>query len=169
MVLSLYNQCPVCFHNCLDFKQVLLAEFGGMPVPASVKRECLARSANRARQFSRRWDATDHSFKMREDDIPNGFLKEEIVKHGRRHLIFATEEQLRLLRKARSWYIDLTFKFCQLPFKQLLTISTFVSAEDDAKQLPLVFALMSGDAKKDYRKVNMLNKALLYYCVHACS
>ena len=36
---------------------------------------------------------------------------------------------------------------------QLLTVNAFVRSEDHAKQVPLVFALMSGKKKKDYRAV----------------
>ena len=124
-----------------------------MPSPVSLKPECLARTANRARQMSRPRDPKDLVFEIEEDHIPAAFLRADIVKQGKRHLIFATEEQIRLLSKAKSWYIDEIFKFCQYPFKQLLTISTFVTGEDDAKQVPLAFILMSGSEKKDYRKV----------------
>lgn len=125
-------------------------------MPCSLKPECLARTANRVRQFSRPRDPTNLVFEVQEDHIPADFLKGDIIKQGRRHLIFATDEQLRLLRKAKSWYLDETFKFCQHPFKHVLTISAFVRSEDDAKQVPLVFILMSGSEKKDYRKVNVL-------------
>ena len=132
-----------------------------MPVPSLVNPDCLARTANRARQFSRPRDPTDLVFEVEEDHIPAEFLRGDIVKQGRRHLIFATKEQTLLLIKAKSWYIDVTFKFCQHPFKQLITISAFVSSDDDAKQMPLVFVLMSGSEKKDYRKVSMINMTVL--------
>ena len=150
------------FNYRLDFDQVLQAELGGMPLPSSLKPECLARTANRARQFSRPRDPTSLVFEVQEDHIPADFLKGDVIKHGGRHLIFATGEQLRLLRKAKSWYIDQTFKCCQHPFKQLLTISAFVCSEDDAKQVPLAFVLMSGSEKKDYRKVNVCIYLFIY-------
>ena len=89
--------------------------------------------------------------------IPEEFLKGDVLKHGKRHLIFATEEQLQLLWKAKSWYIDQTFQCCPRKFEQLFTISAFVSSEDrDAKQVPLVFVLMSSRKRKDYRKVKQM-------------
>lgn len=141
--------------------EVLMAELGDSPLPSFIKPDCLARTANRVRQFSRPQDPSNLTFEVQEDHLPAAFYKGDILKQGRRHLIFATDDQLRLLRKAKSWYIDQAFKFCQEPFKQLLTISAFVSSEDDVKQVPLVFVLMSGSEKKDYRKVMKKILALL--------
>lgn len=135
--------------------EVLQAEFAsGAPLPSTVKPEYLARIANRARQFARSRGLQNLAFEVNEDLIPEGFFRGDILKQGKRHLIFATEEQLRLLRKAKSWYIDQAFQHCPEKFEQLFTISAFVSSEDkDAKQVPLVFVLMSSSEKKDYRKV----------------
>ena len=94
------------------------------------------------------------AFEVNDDHVPEEFLKGDVLKHGKRHLIFATEEQLQLLLKAKSWYIDQTFQCCPKKFEQLFTISAFVSSEDkDAKHVPLVFVLMSSIKRKDYRKV----------------
>ena len=54
---------------------------------------------------------------------------------------------------AKNWYVDGTFKLCKAPFTQLLTVNAFVRSEDHAKQVPLVFALMSGKMKKDHKAV----------------
>ena len=71
----------------------------------------------------------------------------------RRHLVFATDEQLLILSRAKTWYVDDTFKLCKAPIRQLLTINAFVRNEEHAKQIPLIFVLMSGKKKKDYRVV----------------
>jgi len=66
------------------------------------------------------------------------------------------------LTRARTWYLDGTFKLVREPFKQLLTINAFVRSGNYAKQLPLIFVVMSGRKKNDYKKVNMHDMIILF-------
>ncbi|XP_073235751.1 uncharacterized protein [Porites lutea] len=133
---------------------VLLNELGDEPCPALPKPDHLARAANRVRQSTRPRDPSDLDFDLSHEHIPDSFLKADIKNIGkRRHLIFATDQQLAHLSKAKVWHIDGTFKLVKHPFQQLFMINAFQRTDDHAKQVPLAFVLMSGRKKKDYRKV----------------
>ncbi|MPC35670.1 hypothetical protein E2C01_029100 [Portunus trituberculatus] len=132
---------------------VLLQEMGNSPCQSLPKPDHLARTVNRQRQKLRPTEPKDLQFELDAAHIPADFLRADVTVHERRHLIFATTQQINYLIKAKSWYLDGTFKLCRYPFMQLLTINAFVRADDHAKQVPLMFALMSGRKKSDYRKV----------------
>jgi len=68
-------------------------------------------------------------------------------------LIFTSDQQLEVLRKSKTWYVDATFKLCRHPFSQLLTVNAFVENDNHVKQVPLVFVVMSGRKKRDYKAV----------------
>lgn len=118
------------------------------------KPQHMARAANRLRQKLRPQDPKDLQFELEEECIPGRFLQSDVRVKEQRHLVFAKNEQLRILCQAKSWYVDGTFKLVRYPFKQLLTINAFVRSGDHAKQVPLVYVLMSGRKTKDYKKVS---------------
>ena len=68
-------------------------------------------------------------------------------------MLFASDNMLRILAKAKVWYINGTFKLIKHPFTQLLSIHAFVRQGEDSKQVSLLFCLMSGKRKNDYKKV----------------
>ena len=105
---------------------VFLDNVDDHPCPSLPKPANLARAANRLRQRQRPNDPTNLEFVLQEEHIPAGFLQEDIRVRERRHLVFATEQQLNKLNNAKTWYIDGTFKLCRHPFTQLVTINAFV-------------------------------------------
>ena len=113
----------------------------------------MARAANRLRQKLRPEDPKDLQFLLSENCIPQYFLQVDLNVADRHHLIFAKKKQLDTLCKAKSWYMDGTFRLVQNPFTQLLTINAFMRSGDHAKQVPLVYVLRLGRKTNDYKKV----------------
>ncbi|EFX69725.1 hypothetical protein DAPPUDRAFT_328798 [Daphnia pulex] len=58
--------------------------------------------------------------------IPDGYFRADVLidtpRRYARHLIFATDQQLHLLRKAKRWYGDGTFFICPTPFNQVSVV-----------------------------------------------
>ena len=123
------------------------------PLPALRNPDYLARAANRHRQKKRPAEPTDLDFDLREDHIPEDFLKADVKVDERRHLVFATKNMVTLIQRSKTRYVDGTFKVVKAPFTQLFTIHSFVRSGNCTKQIPIAFILMSGKRKRDYRKV----------------
>ena len=100
----------------------------------------MARAANRLREQLRPEEPTDLDFEISEENISPDFLKADVCIRSKQHLLFATSQQIQQLVKAKNWYIDGTFKLCRQPF----TINTFVRSGEQAKQVPILFVVMSG-------------------------
>ena len=118
----------------------------------------LIRAANRLCQSKRPQDPKDLEFILQEGHLPANFLQADVKMRSRRHLIFATAGKLKILSKAKQWYVDGTFKLCRKPFTQLFTINAFTRQDIFVKKAPLVYVLMSGRRKRDYKRV--LNEIL---------
>ena len=93
--------------------------------------------------------------------LGEGFIQKEVVVDSHKHIICATEDQLCLLRNSETWFVDRTSKFIKRPFVQLLGIHAFIKTDDDIKQRPLVFILMTRTRTEDYAQVFNIVRTLV--------
>ncbi|KAK8375337.1 hypothetical protein O3P69_008302 [Scylla paramamosain] len=76
------------------------------PEPSRPAPGLLVRRANRLRQALRPTDPQDLHFEVAVNFIPQDYLRNDIAMDGARHLIFATQAQLDILERAKTWKRD---------------------------------------------------------------
>ena len=143
------------FRSATDIAEEVLREEVDINVPLSSlpAPENLARQGNHKRRTLQPPEPLDLAFEICYGNIPNNFLQHDIVIGFRCHLVFSTPEQLSLLKKAKHWYCDATFKIARHPFTQLFSVHAHVKNDDNIKQVPLLYAMMSGKRCCDYEEV----------------
>ena len=80
-------------------------------------------------------------FQIDPEHLPEDFLKKDIRVGDQRHLLFASEQQLQLLARAKTWFVDGTFRVV----RQLIHVRSGAAC----KQVPVAFILMSSRRKRD--------------------
>lgn len=113
------------------------------------KPETSVRAANCCRQARCLPEPTGLEFIINVWSIPENFLCRS-WNLQRKTCLLATEEQLAKLTEAKWWYVDGSFKLCCPPLSKLFSISAFVQQGDYARQVLLLFVLMSSWRKHIY-------------------
>ena len=96
--------------------------YGGCELCPAFSKPILAKRRNKARQKLRTSEPTDLQFTLDEDYIPASFMRADIQVQSHRHIVLASDNMVILLQRAKTWYIDATFKVMKDPFSQLFTV-----------------------------------------------
>ena len=86
-------------------------------MPGASKSSACNGCIGRHRSKNRRKHPKTQDFELLHEHIPTDFHHCADVQHsGMRHLVLANDEQLKLLSKAKMWYVDATFKVVKQSF-----------------------------------------------------
>ena len=156
------------FRPARDIVETMLDKNEIVHSPAIPNPLNVAKAVNRNRATDRPAEPTELVFDV-DESCQDGFLRDDIKIDGARHLVFATTSQLDMLRDAKRWYLDGTFFVVKPPFYQLFSIHAFNKNGDNTKQIPLVFAIMSGKRSDDYIAVlKSIHSLLLFLSLEEC-
>ncbi|RMX39334.1 hypothetical protein pdam_00025556 [Pocillopora damicornis] len=89
--------------------------------------------------------STDLGFELDQEYIPLNFLQATSRSDP------SSTSASGLLCRATTWYVDVTFKPCRIPFTQLLFINAFVKRSELAKQVYFLFIFMIGEKYRNLR------------------
>jgi len=64
-------------------------------------------------------DPSTKDFDLQIKSVPEDFLSKDMHINRERHILFATKQQLKLSKNAKTRLVDGTFKFVKSPFTQL--------------------------------------------------
>ncbi|XP_062579977.1 uncharacterized protein LOC134241973 [Saccostrea cucullata] len=80
----------------------------------------LVQTGNRLRQMDRPKDPANLDAEIEHEFLDQqcpGFFRRDLDVGNNRHLIFYTDRQMELLAKAKTWYMDGTFRVVNNPWK----------------------------------------------------
>lgn len=119
----------------------------------------------RAGQLPKNPNPKDILFDIKYDKIPEGLQLVEVPvgkgKNAHRHLIFYTQHSRELLKVAKRWCFDGTFKIRKKPFQQLFSIHVHIRRDEEIKSVPVLFTFMTRRHAKDYKAVLRAVKKLI--------
>ena len=117
------------------------------------KHKLICNTVNRYRRLGRPGHVEELSFTLNHDHIPEGFLRGDDRIDDKRHLIFMSEHQMQILKSAKTWYMDGTFRVIRKPFTQLYGILAFLISGECKKQIVVAHVFMSRRTAADYEAV----------------
>lgn len=72
---------------------------------------------------SRPKDPIDLQFELDEECLPEDFVSADVHAGSKQHLVFATDAQPQQLVRAKTWYLDGTFKLVRQPLTELFSVN----------------------------------------------
>ncbi|WAR06144.1 LOW QUALITY PROTEIN: hypothetical protein MAR_021513 [Mya arenaria] len=88
----------------------------------------LVRQLNRAREKLRPQEPTSLDFEFDADYLGEKFLVGDVRVGDERHMMLATADQICLLQRARTWYLDGTFRVVLRKIVELMDVAPVVEA-----------------------------------------
>ena len=79
-------------------------------VPNQIPMDNLGRMGNHYRQKNRPRNPSDLDFDLQLQHVPDGMEVVDVPVEGKRHLVLYTHNQMKLLGRAKRWFVDGTFK-----------------------------------------------------------
>ena len=125
------------------------------------ERSTFIRVINRHREENRPRNPSSLSFNLLHSELPQEFIIRDVNVTGQRHILMLTIAMVSFLSKAKTWYIDGTFRIISHPFTQLLGIHAFAEHRNSIKQVPALFVTMSARRKEDYIAIYTALKEIL--------
>ena len=137
--------------------QIIQDETNAVPgpsQPAMPSRDALRQIIKRARKQ----DMPTQPTSLENIDVPLAlrnidnevFLVKDSAFNDERILLFTTSSNVALLKESVNWIMDGTFKTVPTLFHQLYSIHAMVGTGENAKVLPLVYALMTSKSEECY-------------------